>query len=75
MMNPDICGCCGEIWNNTNLKIINLGSRKLRLCPECYKEYNTIVFNAFEAGYHSGQSSMSQGRVAIKKAFSKWNNG
>ncbi len=38
MVNPDICGCCGEIWNRTNLKRVPIGKHNLRLCPECYSE-------------------------------------
>ena len=39
MINPDICSCCGEIWNRKNLKIIPLGKYGLHLCPDCYAEY------------------------------------
>lgn len=38
MVSPDICCCCGEIWNRTNLKRIPVGEHSLRLCPECYSE-------------------------------------
>ena len=39
MINPDICSCCGEIWNRQNLKKIPLGKHELYLCPDCYAEY------------------------------------
>ena len=39
MINPDICSCCGEIWNRQNLKNIPLGKHELHLCPDCYAEY------------------------------------
>lgn len=39
MINPDVCSCCGEIWNRQNLKNIPLGKHKLHLCPDCYAEY------------------------------------
>lgn len=39
MINPDICSCCGEIWNRENLKNIPLGKHELHLCPDCYSEY------------------------------------
>lgn len=39
MINPDICNCCGEIWNRQNLKKIPLGKHELCLCPDCYAEY------------------------------------
>ena len=35
---PDICSCCGEIWNRANLKLVPIGEHSLRLCPECYSE-------------------------------------
>lgn len=39
MINPDICNCCGEIWNRQNLKKIPLGKHEMHLCPDCYAEY------------------------------------
>lgn len=39
MINPDMCSCCGEIWNRQNLPNIPLGKHELHLCPDCYKEY------------------------------------
>ncbi len=39
MINPDVCSCCGVIWNRQNLKKIPLGKHELRLCPDCYAEY------------------------------------
>ena len=41
MINPDMCSCCGEIWNRENLDNIPLGKHTLHLCPDCYKEYIT----------------------------------
>lgn len=51
MINPDKCSCCGEIWNRQNLKFIPLGKHELRLCPDCFKEYEAVLFGVFEAGY------------------------
>ena len=51
MINPDVCSCCGEIWNRGKLEVVNLGKNKLRLCPDCFKEYEAVLFGAFEAGY------------------------
>ena len=51
MINPDVCSCCGEIWNREKLEIVNLGKNKLRLCPECFEEYEAVLFGAFKAGY------------------------
>ena len=39
MISPDVCSCCGEIWNRENLKNIPLGKHELHLCPDCYAEY------------------------------------
>ena len=39
MINPDVCSCCGEIWNREKLKNIPLGKHELHLCPDCYAEY------------------------------------
>ncbi len=39
MINPDVCSCCGEIWNREKLKNIPLGKHKLHLCPDCCAEY------------------------------------
>ena len=39
MINPDICSCCGEIWNRQNLKNIPLGKHELHLCPEYIKPF------------------------------------
>ena len=50
MINPDACSCCGEIWNREKLEVVNLGKNKLRLCPDCFKEYEAALFGAFEAG-------------------------
>lgn len=38
-VHPDLCGCCREIWNQSNLVKIPLGKHTLQLCPDCYKEY------------------------------------
>lgn len=43
MINPDICSCCGEIWNRQNLKKIPLGKYELHLCPDCYAEYIKLL--------------------------------
>ena len=39
MINPDMCCCCGEIWNRDNLQVVSIGKHKLLLCPDCYGEY------------------------------------
>ena len=44
MVNPGMCNCCREIWNEQNLKNVSLGKHKLHLCPDCYEEY-TKSFN------------------------------
>ncbi len=45
MINPDVCSCCGEIWNRNNLKRIPLGKHRLKLCPACYSEYAKLFKN------------------------------
>lgn len=75
MTNPDICSCCGEIWNRNNLQSVNLNDRQLHLCPDCFEAYHDTVFRAFEAGYHKGCSPKALRKTTIKAAFEQWNTG
>ncbi len=63
-MNVNLCSCCKEIWNGTNLNSINFSNHKLYLCPGCYKEYESILKRA----YTDGQKNLS-------KKFKDWLHG
>lgn len=43
MTKVNTCSCCREIWSSISLNVITLGSHKLYLCPDCYKEYKDSV--------------------------------
>lgn len=72
-----MCKCCNEIYNSVNLIRVQLGKNVLHLCPECYEEYNAIIFKAFTAGYEKGCSANDSEHVYkksdIKKAYNRWN--
>ena len=75
MRNPDVCNCCGEIWNRDNLNSISFGKNAMHLCPDCFAEYENIIFSAFEAGFRKGKFSAANGKSTIKNAFKQWNRG
>lgn len=68
MSNINICGCCREVWNQNNLKLIKLGRQRLYLCPDCFKEYESILYEAFKKGHNTDKN------IDVKKAFTKWKN-
>lgn len=45
MMNvkANMCSCCQEVWNQTNLIEVSLGEHSLYLCPDCFKELKKMV--------------------------------
>lgn len=66
MSNINICGCCREVWNQNSLKLIKLGRQRLYLCPDCFKEYESILYEAFKKGYNTDKN------IDVKKTFTKW---
>lgn len=50
MINPDVCSCCGEIWNKETLKQIPIGTHTLLLCPDCHTAF-TKSFKAIKTGH------------------------
>lgn len=64
MINPDICSCCGEIWNRENLKNIPLGKHELHLCPDCYAGY-IKPFNEILSGLKAHKWNKDEGSKAI----------
>ena len=76
-VNPDVCSCCGEIYNRVNLNMVDLGNRrKLMLCPECYEAYENLIKKAFTDGYNTHKADE---KLGIKRdpevAFHDWNTG
>lgn len=76
-VNPDVCSCCGEIYNRVNLNMVNLGGRrKLMLCPECYEAYESLIKKVFTDGYNTHKTNE---KLDIKcdpeVAFHDWNTG
>lgn len=49
-IDANMCGCCKEIWNQTNLKAVALGEHNLYLCPDCFKEYEAVIQKAYADG-------------------------
>ena len=70
MTNVNICNCCKDIWNKESLQSVNFGNHKIYLCPECFKGYESNIYEAFKGGYNS----IHEGNT-VKKAFHKWNKG
>lgn len=73
-INPDVCSCCTEIYNRINLKSVNLGKQELHLCPECYKEYEATVEDAYLSGYERGWNDATCKEIYDdENAFKEWN--
>ena len=66
MSDINICSCCREVWRQNSMASINLGRQKLYLCPDCFKEYESILYKAFKKGYNTDKN------IDAKKAFKKW---
>ena len=41
----NMCSCCQEVWNQTNLVEVSLGEHSLYLCPDCFKELQKMIDN------------------------------
>lgn len=52
-VDPNYCSCCHEIGTSDWLTEIKFGTKDIRLCPECLKEFNnTFERKTYKTGYY-----------------------
>ena len=52
-VDPNYCSCCHEIGASDWLTEIKFGTKDIRLCPECLKEFNnTFERKTYKTGYY-----------------------
>ncbi len=69
MAETNICDCCKEDWKYNKPRFVNLGKNKLRLCPECSREFVGIIKRAYAGGQKNPSKDYMEWRM---EQSTKW---